>query len=75
MKTKFYLNGKKTTRKALFTVCGPLWRVLRAGGCLPPLPPQGPAVDSGRGRCGRFLFRFQGAYVKGAAVDSPCADG
>ena len=35
MKTKFYLNGKKTTRKALFAVCGPLWRVLRVGGCLP----------------------------------------
>ncbi len=35
MKTKFYLNGKKTTRKALFAVCGPLWHVLRVGGCLP----------------------------------------
>lgn len=37
MKTKFYLNGKKTTRKALFTVCGPLWRVLRVGGWALPL--------------------------------------
>ena len=40
-----------------------------------PPPPQGPAVAGGRVWCGRFLFRFQGAYVKGAAVDSPCADG
>ena len=46
-----------------------------SGRVFTPPPPQGPAVASGRGQRGRFLFRFQGAYVKGAAIDSPCADG
>lgn len=38
-------------------------------------PLQRSAVASDMGRCGRFLFCFQGAYINGAAIDSPGADG
>lgn len=45
----------------------------RVGGLPPQL--QRPAVPSGRGLRGRFLFRFQCAYINGAAIDSPGAGG
>ena len=69
------LENRGQGRKAMFAVCGPLWRVLHAGGRFTPPPPLRPAVPGGRGRCGRFLFHFQGAYINGAAIDSPGADG
>ena len=32
-------------------------------------------MAGGSERCGRFLSCFQGAYINGAAIDSPGADG
>lgn len=58
-------------------VCRLRPRVARppGGWVFTPPPPLRPAVASDMGRCGRFLFCFQGAYTNGAAIDSPGAGG
>lgn len=64
MKMKFYLNGKKTTRKALFAVCGPLVARSPGGRVFTPSATAGPRCGQRQGAVWPFPVPFSRCVCK-----------